>query len=79
MSFKTNGLHFLVRNHAAFCLIHILTQKQCCVLTRHYHSMTAQYELRNDLTFLLNIYTDSTRISTFQVLFLPCGVKRQCG
>ena len=49
MSFETNGFRFLVRNCAAFCLIHILPQMQCGMLTRHYHSTTARYELRNDL------------------------------
>ena len=49
MSFETNGLRFLVRNCAAFCLIRILPQMQCGMLTRHYHSTTARYGLRNDL------------------------------
>ena len=42
MSFEANGLRFLVRNRAAFCLI--------CILPRHYHSTTARSGLRNDLT-----------------------------
>ena len=29
MSFETNGLRFLVRNRAVFCLIRILSQMQC--------------------------------------------------
>ena len=33
MSFETNGLRFLVRNRAAFCLIRILPQMQCGMLT----------------------------------------------
>ena len=49
MSFETNGLCFLVRNCAAFCVICILPQIQCGMLTRHYHSPTARYGLRNDL------------------------------
>ena len=49
ISFETNGLHFLVRNCAAFCLIRILPQMQCGMLMRHYHSTTARYGLRNDL------------------------------
>ena len=49
MRFETNGLRFLVRNRAAFCLIRILPQMQCGRLTRHYHSTTARYGLRNDL------------------------------
>ena len=49
MSFETKELHFLVRNRAAFCLIRILPQMQCGMLTIHYHSTTARYGLRNDL------------------------------
>ena len=49
MSFETNGLRFLVRNRAAFCVIRILPQMQCGMLTRHYYSTTARYRLRNDL------------------------------
>ena len=49
MSFETNGLRFLVRNCAAFCLIRIFQQIQCSMLTRHYYSTTARYGLRNDL------------------------------
>ena len=49
MTFETNGLRFLMRNRAAFCLICILPQMQCGMLTRHYHSTTARYGLRNDL------------------------------
>ena len=49
MTFETNGLRFLMRNRAAFCLIRILPQMQCGMLTRHYHSTTARYGLRNDL------------------------------
>ena len=49
MSFETNGLRFLVRNRAAFCLLHILPQMQCGMVTIHYHSTTARYGLRNDL------------------------------
>ena len=79
ISFETNGLRFLVRNRAAFCLIRVLPQMQCGMLTRHYHSTTAQYGLRNDLTFSLNINTDYTRIPTFRVLFLLYGAKRQRG
>ena len=48
MSFQTNVLRFLVRNRAAFCLIRILPQMQCGMLTRHYYSPTARYRLRND-------------------------------
>ena len=48
MSFETNGLRFLVRNRADFCLVCILPQKQRGVLTRHHHSTTARYGLRND-------------------------------
>ena len=78
MSFETIGLRFLVRNRAAFCLIRDLPQMQCGrMLTRHYHSTTARYELRNDLTFSLNINTDYTRIPTFQVWLVLCGAKRQ--
>ena len=43
MSFETNKLRFLLRNRAAFCLIRILLQMQCGMLTRHYHFTTAQY------------------------------------
>ena len=49
ISFETNGLRFLVRNCATFCLICILPQMQCGMLMRHYHSTTARYGLRNDL------------------------------
>ena len=49
MSFETHRLRFLVRNRAAFCLIRILLQMQCGMLTRRYHSTTARYGLRNDL------------------------------
>ena len=49
MSFETNGLRFLVRNCAAFCLICIFPQIQSGMLTRHYHSTAARYGLRNDL------------------------------
>ena len=49
MSFETNGLRFLVQNRAAFCLIRILPQMQCSMLTRHYYSTTARYGLRNNL------------------------------
>ena len=49
MSFKTNGLRFFERNCAAFCLIRILLQMQCGMLTRHYHFTTLRYGLRNDL------------------------------
>ena len=42
MNFETNGLRFLVRNRAAFCLIRILLQMQCGMLARHYHSTTAR-------------------------------------
>ena len=41
ISFETNGFRFLVRNRAAFCLIRILPQMQCGMLTRHYHSTAA--------------------------------------
>ena len=50
MTFETNGLRFLMRNRAAFCLIRILPQMQCRMLTRHYHSTTARYGLLNDFT-----------------------------
>ena len=56
MSFETNGLRFLVRDRAAFCLIRILPQMQCGMVTRHYHSTTAQYGLRNDLILLKLIF-----------------------
>ena len=49
MSFEINGLHFLVRNRAAFCLFCILPQMHRGMLTIHYHSTTARYGLRNDL------------------------------
>ena len=50
MCFETNGLRFLVQNDAAFCLIRILLQMRCGVLTtRHYHSTTARFGLRSDL------------------------------
>ena len=49
ISFETNGLRFLEQNRAAFCLIRILPQMQCGMLTRHYHSTTARYGLRNYL------------------------------
>ena len=49
MTFETNGLRFLMRNRAASCLIRILPQMQCGMLTRHYYSTTARYGLRNDL------------------------------
>ena len=48
MSFETNGLRFLVRSRAAFCLVRVLPQMQCGMLTRHYHFMTARYGLRNE-------------------------------
>ena len=68
MSFETNGLRFLARNCAAFCFVCVLPQKQCDKLTRHYHSTTARYGLRNDPTFSLNVNPDNTRISTSKVL-----------
>ena len=42
MTFETIGLRFLMRNRAAFCLIRILPQMQCGMLTRHHHSTTAR-------------------------------------
>ena len=70
MSFETNGLGFLVRNRAAFYLAHVLPQKQCGTLTRHYHSTTTRYGQSNDLTFSLNIKTEYTRNATSKVLTL---------
>ena len=48
MSFEINELRCLVQHRAAFCLICILPQMQCGMLTIHYHSTTARYGLRND-------------------------------
>ena len=79
MRFETNGLRFLVQNLTALCLIRDLLQKQCGMLTKHYHSKTARYGLRNDRTFSTNINTDYTSIPTLWVLFLPCVAKRQRG
>ena len=79
MSFQTNGMHFLVQNRAASCLIRVLLQMQCSMLTRHYHSTTERYGLHNDLTFSLNINPDYARILPFLVLFLRCGAKRRRG
>ena len=68
MSFETNRLRFSVRNCAAFCFVRVLPQKQCDKLTRHYHSTTARYGLRNDPIFSLNVNTGNTRVSTSKVL-----------
>ena len=56
MSFETNRLRFLMRNRAAFCLIRILPQMQRGMLTRHYHSTTSRFRLRNDLILLKLIF-----------------------
>ena len=55
---------FLVQNRAAFCLLRF-SQKQCGMLTRHYHSKTARYGLRNDRRFSITINTDYTSSPTF--------------
>ena len=55
-SFETYRLRFLVRNRAAFCLIRILPQMQWGMLTRHYHSTTSRFGLRNDLILLKLIF-----------------------
>ena len=47
MNFEVNGLRFLVGSRAAFCLVRVLPQMQCGMLTGHYHSSTARYGLRN--------------------------------
>ena len=68
MSFEQMDCVFWYR--AAFRLVRVLPQKQCGMLTRHYHSTVARYGLRNDLTFSLNIKTEYTRIPTLKVLTL---------
>ena len=60
MSFERNGKRFLVRNCAAFCYIRILSQTQCSMLTRHYHSTTARYGLRNDLFLPILIFDSNS-------------------
>ena len=71
MSFKTNKSRFLVQIRAAFCLVCVLAQKQCDKMTRHYHSTTARYGLRNDLTFSLNINTGYNAFSLSGFCFYP--------
>ena len=48
MSFETKWIAFFFQIYAAFYLVHVLLQKQCCMLMRHYHFKAARYVLCND-------------------------------
>ena len=66
MSFETKLIAFFgPKSRAAFCLVYVLPQKQCGMLSRHRRSKTARYGLRNDRIFAINLNTDQTRSQKF--------------
>ena len=82
MSFETKWIvYFGAKSRATFCLVCVLLQKQCAMLMRHHHSSTAQYGLRNDRIFSININSDYIPVSipTLPVMFLTFLSKRQRG
>ena len=69
-SFVTKRLRFLVQNRSFLPRSRAPAKVMRYADETFYHSMTARYELHNDLTFSLNINTDFTRIPTSKVLTL---------
>ena len=68
MSFETERIALFCAKSRCFLRCRVLPQKQCGMLSRHYHFKTARYGLRNDRTFSINIGTDCTSIPISRVL-----------